>query len=179
MAGPAWAEAVAQANAEAKQPVLLLRDARLPAAVWPAWADVFDEAGYAALIADFPLDGEPGRGLGVLQIRPLVLALNNRPAVVGHGAGGLIAGNLARDGLTAAAVAVAPDPQPDWPAGMRSGSGGPLLVIAGPRTSEPPPFVGGAATEFLYRPEDPAALMAGPAWREVAEASLSFIQRFV
>ncbi|UFZ03010.1 alpha/beta fold hydrolase [Bradyrhizobium ontarionense] len=132
-------------------------------------------------------------------------ALDRRPALVGHALGGLIAQTLAGRGLSAATVAIDPAPfrgglplpvsalRSAWPMPQTpasSGQRGPLLIISGERDHTLPPSVGRAAyerqernqdavTEFVQLPWRGHALTIGSGWREVAEAALNFVRRFL
>ncbi|MBI1196540.1 MAG: alpha/beta fold hydrolase [Phenylobacterium sp.] len=114
MAGPSWASAVERANAEGKQPVLFVHGPWLSARAWAPWAALFEKAGYASLQPAWP-DGDDLAARATLgaarrRFTRIVEALNNRPAIVGHSLGALIAQMLAAEGLSAATVAVAPAP---------------------------------------------------------------------
>jgi len=89
---------------------------------WANWADFFKQAGYAPLTPDWPDDPET---VEEARAAPHVLAkktlkqvadhtteiinaLDQKPAVMGHSTGGLLAQMLAGRGLSAATVAIDP-----------------------------------------------------------------------
>lgn len=155
-----WAEGVAAANAEAKQPILFLPPSSAAPTAWAQWVETFEAAGYATLAPDWPPDQDDGPSRDALAratgyFAEVAQALSSRPAIIGHGLGADVARALAGEGLSAATVAVAPGSAADArpaEAGAATDEDGPLLIIPG----------GGDAF--------------GPA---AAESALSFIQRFV
>jgi pimeloyl-ACP methyl ester carboxylesterase len=118
------AEQIDAANASGKTPVVFVHGLWLLRTSWERWETLFEEAGYAPVAADWP--GDPASveaarsnpdafaGKGVAQIADhiaeLIGRLENKPAVVGHSFGGLMAQIVAGRGLTAAAVAIDPAP---------------------------------------------------------------------
>jgi pimeloyl-ACP methyl ester carboxylesterase len=115
---------VEAANAGGRTPVVFIHGLWLLASSWERWASLFEGAGYAPVLADWPDDPatvEEARanpqafaGKGVAQVADhmaeLIGALNKKPAVVGHSFGGLITQIIAGRGLSAASVAVDPAP---------------------------------------------------------------------
>jgi non-heme chloroperoxidase len=115
---------VEAANAGGRTPVVFIHGLWLLASSWERWASLFEEAGYAPVLADWPDDpatveearANPGAlaGKGVGQVTDhmveLVGALNKTPAVVGHSFGGMIAQIVAGRGLSVASVAIDPAP---------------------------------------------------------------------
>jgi pimeloyl-ACP methyl ester carboxylesterase len=118
------ARQVEQANASGKPPVVFIHGLWLLPSSWDRWAQLFEEAGYAAVTPSWPDDPET-----VEQARadPDVLAkktlkqvadhtaeviggLRRKPAVMGHSTGGLLAQMIADRGLSAATVAIDPGP---------------------------------------------------------------------
>ena len=110
------------ANASGKTPVVFIHGLWLLPSSWANWADFFTQAGYAPLTPDWPDDPET-----VEQARAepevvanktleqvadhtteIITALDNKPAVMGHSTGGLLAQMLAGRGLSAATVAIDP-----------------------------------------------------------------------
>jgi non-heme chloroperoxidase len=110
------------ANASGHTPVVFIHGLWLLPSSWDNWADFFSQAGYAPLTPDWPDDPE-----GVEQARAnpdvlakktlkqvadhtieIITALDNKPAVMGHSTGGLLAQMLAGRGLSAATVAIDP-----------------------------------------------------------------------
>jgi non-heme chloroperoxidase len=115
---------VRRANATGKQPVIFVHGLWLLPSSWDRWAQLFDEAGYVALTPGWPDDPDT---VEAARVAPAVMAnktigqvadhfaavaaaLTNRPAIVGHSFGGLLAQILAGRGLSAATVAIDPAP---------------------------------------------------------------------
>jgi pimeloyl-ACP methyl ester carboxylesterase len=115
---------VEAANAGGKTPVVFIHGLWLLASSWQRWAELFEGAGYAPVLAEWP--GDPatvaearanpqalaGKGVGQVadHMAELIGALDRKPAVVGHSFGGLMAQIVAGRGLCAASVAVDPAP---------------------------------------------------------------------
>ena len=110
------------ANASGLQPVVFVHGLYLLASSWDNWRAFFEERGYTALAPGWPDDPET-----VVEANdsPEVFAhkrikqvtdyyvqalsqLKRKPAVVGHSFGGLIAQQLADEGLSAVTVAIDP-----------------------------------------------------------------------
>ncbi len=118
------ARQIEAANEGERTPVLFVHGLWLLAGSWRNWADLFSEAGYAPILAEWPDDAatvdearanpDAFAGKGVAQVADhmadVIAALEHKPAVVGHSFGGLIAQILAGRGLSAATVAVDPAP---------------------------------------------------------------------
>jgi non-heme chloroperoxidase len=117
-------EQIDQANASGRTPVVFVHGLWLLRTSWNRWADLFDQAGYAAVTPEWPDDPET---VGEANAHPEVFAhktvgqvadhfadeigkLNKQPAVIGHSFGGLLAQMLAGRGLSAATVAIDPAP---------------------------------------------------------------------
>jgi non-heme chloroperoxidase len=113
---------VEQANASGKTPVVFIHGLWLLPSSWANWADFFKQAGYAPLTPDWPDDPETVEGA---RAEPEILAkktlkqvgdhttevitvLDEKPALIGHSTGGLLAQMLAGRGLSAATVAIDP-----------------------------------------------------------------------
>jgi pimeloyl-ACP methyl ester carboxylesterase len=117
-------EQIEAANTSGRTPVVFVHGLWLLRTSWERWEALFEEAGYAAISADWPDDPpsvEAARsnpdafaGKGVAQVADhvagLIGRLEKKPAVVGHSFGGLMAQIVAGRGLTAAAVAIDPAP---------------------------------------------------------------------
>jgi pimeloyl-ACP methyl ester carboxylesterase len=118
------ARQVEQANASGRTPVVFIHGLWLLPSSWDRWAELFDEAGYAALTPSWPDDPET---VAEARAHPEVLArktlgqvadhtaeviglLEKKPAVIGHSTGGLLAQIIADRGLSAATVAIDPGP---------------------------------------------------------------------
>jgi len=118
------AEHVARANASGRQPVVFIHGLWLLPSSWDRWASVFEEAGYVALTPGWPDDPET---VEEAKAKPEVFAhktigqvanhfaviigkLEQRPAVIGHSFGGLLAQIIAGRGLAAVSVAIDPAP---------------------------------------------------------------------
>jgi non-heme chloroperoxidase len=110
------------ANASGRTPVVFIHGLWVLPSSWDNWADFFEQAGYAPLTPDWPDDPETVRGARaepeVLAKKTLkqvadhtteiINALDQKPAVMGHSTGGLLAQMLAGRGLSAATVAIDP-----------------------------------------------------------------------
>jgi len=110
------------ANASRSTPVIFIHGLWLLPSNWANWADFFRQAGYAPLTPDWPDDPET---VEAARANPDVLArkglkqiadhtadvigrLEQKPVVMGHSTGGLVAQMLAGRGLSAATVAIDP-----------------------------------------------------------------------
>ena len=110
------------ANASGKTPAVFIHGLWLLPSSWANWADFFKQAGYAPLTPDWPDDPETveqaranpevlaGKTLAQVadHTTEIINALDNKPAVMGHSTGGLLAQMLAGRGLSAATVAIDP-----------------------------------------------------------------------
>ena len=110
------------ANASGTTPVVFIHGLWLLPSSWANWADFFEQAGYAPLTPDWPDDPET---LEAARANPDVLAkktlkqvadhtadvigkLDQKPVVMGHSTGGLVAQMIAGRGRSAATVAIDP-----------------------------------------------------------------------
>ena len=115
---------VEQANASGRTPVVFIHGLWLLPSSWDHWADLFEDAGYAAVTPSWPDDPET---VAEARANPEVFArktlgqvadhtaeviggLAKKPAVMGHSTGGLLAQIIADRGLSAATVAIDPGP---------------------------------------------------------------------
>ena len=115
---------VEQANASERTPVVFIHGLWLLPSSWDHWADLFEDAGYAAVTPSWPDDPET---VEEARANPEVFArktigqvadhtaeviggLEKKPAVIGHSTGGLLAQIIADRGLSAATVAIDPGP---------------------------------------------------------------------
>jgi pimeloyl-ACP methyl ester carboxylesterase len=115
---------VERANASGKALVVFIHGLWLLPSSWDRWAQLFEEAGYAAVTPSWPDDPET---LEEARANPDVFAkktlgqiadhtaevigrLTMRPAVMGHSTGGLLTYMIADRGLSAASVAIDPGP---------------------------------------------------------------------
>src|SRR4029450_8620089 len=110
------------ANASGNPPVVFVHGLRLVPSSWDPWVQHFSEAGYAPLTPDWPDDPETVEEAranpDVLAKKTLeqvaehtteiINALDQKPAVMGHSTGGLLAQMLAGRGLSAVPVAIGP-----------------------------------------------------------------------
>jgi non-heme chloroperoxidase len=115
---------VEQANASGRTPVVFIHGLWLLPSSWDRWADLFEDAGYAAVTPSWPDDpetveearGHPevlaGKTLGQVadHTAEVIGALGKKPAVMGHSTGGLLAQIIADRGLSAVTVAIDPGP---------------------------------------------------------------------
>jgi non-heme chloroperoxidase len=118
------AEQVTRANESGKAPVVFVHGLWLLPSSWDRWAELFEQAGYAAVQPGWPDDPETveearehpevfaGKGVGEVadHFQEVIAGLEQKPAVIGHSFGGLLAQILAGRGLAAAAVAIDPAP---------------------------------------------------------------------
>jgi non-heme chloroperoxidase len=118
------AQQIEKANAAGLTPVVFIHGLWLLPSSWDRWAQVFEEAGYAALVASWPDDPEtveqaranPGvfakKTVGQVadHVAEVIGKLTRKPAVIGHSFGGLLSQILAGRGLSAASVAIDPAP---------------------------------------------------------------------
>src|SRR4051794_30129506 len=109
---------IEHANQSGKTPVVFIHGLWLLPSSWDNWAELFEEAGYAALTPSWPDDPET---VEEARANPDALAkktlrqvadhtadvigeLNEKPAVMGHSTGGLLAFMIADRGLSAVSV---------------------------------------------------------------------------
>ena len=121
---PREAEQIERANQSGKTPVVFIHGLWLLPSSWDRWADLFEDAGYAAVTPSWPDDPET---VSEARANPEVLArktlgqvadhtadvigrLERKPAVMGHSTGGLLAQIIADRGLSVATVAIDPGP---------------------------------------------------------------------
>ena len=112
------------ANAAGATPIVLIHGLWLLPSSWASWVDFFRQAGFAPLTPDWPDDPAT---VDTARENPDVLAkktlkqvadhtadvigmLVNKPVVMGHSTGGLVAQMIAGRGLSAATVAIDPGP---------------------------------------------------------------------
>jgi pimeloyl-ACP methyl ester carboxylesterase len=115
---------IEQANASGRTPVVFIHGLWVLASSWANWADLFEEAGYAAVTPIWPDDPDTveqaranpdlfaKKTLGQIadHTAEVIGKLNNKPAVMGHSTGGLLCQMIADRGLSAASVAIDPGP---------------------------------------------------------------------
>ncbi|HEY3828252.1 MAG TPA: alpha/beta hydrolase [Solirubrobacteraceae bacterium] len=118
------AEQIKKANATKLTPVVFIHGLWLLPSSWDRWATVFEEAGYTPLTPGWPDDP---RTVEEANEHPEIFAhktvgqvadhfdevigkLKQKPAVIGHSFGGLLAQIIAGRGLAAVAVAIDPAP---------------------------------------------------------------------
>src|ERR687898_247297 len=113
---------VEQANASGRTSVVFIHGLWLLPSSWDRWAELFEDAGYAAVTPSWPDDPETvaearahpevfaRKTLGQVAAHPaeVIGRLEKKPAVMGHSTGGLLAQMLAGRGLSAATVAIDP-----------------------------------------------------------------------
>jgi pimeloyl-ACP methyl ester carboxylesterase len=118
------AEEVARANATGLQPVVFIHGLWLLPSSWDRWATVFEEAGFTALTPGWPDDPDTVEeanahpevfakktvGQVADHFAEIVAKLDQKPIIIGHSFGGLLAQILAGRGLSAVSVAIDPAP---------------------------------------------------------------------
>jgi non-heme chloroperoxidase len=117
-------EQVESANASERTPVVFIHGLWLLPSSWQRWAEMFEEAGYAAVTPTWPGDPETveearahpevfaGQTVGQVadHVAEVIGRLSAKPVVIGHSFGGLLAQITAGRGLSAATVAIDPAP---------------------------------------------------------------------
>jgi pimeloyl-ACP methyl ester carboxylesterase len=110
------------ANATGNTPVVFIHGLWLLPSSWDNWADFFEQAGYTPLTPDWPDDPDT---VAAARANPDVLAkktlkqiadhttevihaLDEKPVLIGHSTGGLLAQMLAGRGLATVTVAIDP-----------------------------------------------------------------------
>jgi non-heme chloroperoxidase len=118
------AEQIETANAAGKTPVVFIHGLWLLPSSWARWAAAFEQAGFTALTPGWPDDprtvAEANANPGVFakktvgqvadHFAEVIERLGEKPAVVGHSFGGLLAEIVAGRGLARASVAISPAP---------------------------------------------------------------------
>ena len=118
------ARQIDQANASGRTPVVFIHGLWLLPSSWDNWADLFEEAGYAAVTPSWPDDPETIEearahpevfarktiGQTADHTADVIAGLAKKPVVMGHSTGGLLAQIIADRGLSAATVAIDPGP---------------------------------------------------------------------
>ena len=115
---------IQRANVSGLHPVVFVHGLWLLPSSWQRWAEAFEEAGYIALMPDWP--GDPATvaeanahpdafanqtvGQVADHFSAIIAQLERKPAVIGHSFGGLLAQILAGRGLSAVTVAIDPAP---------------------------------------------------------------------
>src|SRR5437667_4350401 len=111
-----------RANTEGKQPIMFVHGLWLLASSWDNWRAFFEEQDYTTLAPGWPDDpqtvAEATDDPEVFADKRLkqvtdhyadaIRQLKTKPAVIGHSFGGLIAQQLADEGLSAVTVAIDP-----------------------------------------------------------------------
>jgi non-heme chloroperoxidase len=115
---------VAKANTSGRPPVVFIHGLWLLASSWDPWTTLFEEAGFAAVAAQWPDDpatvveanAHPGtfahKSVGQIanHVGEVIRALTVKPVVVGHSFGGLLTQIIAGRSLSRASVAIDPAP---------------------------------------------------------------------
>jgi len=115
---------VERANASGLTPVVFVHGLWLLPSSWDRWAELFETAGYVALTPGWPDDPETvaqasahpeafaHKSIGQVadHFAAIIGSLAEKPAIIGHSFGGLLAQILAGRGLAAVSVAVDPAP---------------------------------------------------------------------
>jgi pimeloyl-ACP methyl ester carboxylesterase len=118
------AQQVQRANETGLAPVVFVHGLWLLPSSWDRWAEVFEQAGYTALTPGWPDDPQTvdeahanpevfaRKTVGQVadHLQEIIGGLDEKPVIVGHSFGGLLAQILAGRGLSAATVAIDPAP---------------------------------------------------------------------
>ena len=118
------AEQIDRANASQRPPVVFVHGLWLLPSSWDRWRTVFENAGYSTLAPGWPDDpvtveeanAHPEvlarKSVGQISdhFEDVIRKLSDRPALIGHSFGGLIAQILAGRGVAEATVAIDPAP---------------------------------------------------------------------
>jgi non-heme chloroperoxidase len=114
------AEHIAAVNASGRTPVVFIHGLWLLPSSWDRWAEVFENNGYAPITPGWPDDPETveeanahpevfaNKTVGQVadHYAAVIDRLTEKPAVIGHSFGGLLAQMVAGRGLSAATVAI-------------------------------------------------------------------------
>jgi non-heme chloroperoxidase len=117
---------IQRANTSARRPVVFVHGLWLLPSSWDRWAALFEEVGYAALTPGWPDDPDTvaganahpdvmaGKTIGQVadHFDAVIQRLTQKPVIIGHSFGGLLAQILAGRGLSAATEAIDPAPFP-------------------------------------------------------------------
>jgi pimeloyl-ACP methyl ester carboxylesterase len=115
---------IERANSTSATPVVFIHGLWLLPASWEPWAQVFEDAGYIAVLPGWPDDPETveeakadpdvfaRKSVGQVAdyVDGIIRRLDRKPVVIGHSFGGLMTEILAGRGIAAASVAIAPAP---------------------------------------------------------------------
>jgi non-heme chloroperoxidase len=115
---------VENANKSGKTPVVFIHGLWVLPSSWDNWVKFFEKNGYSGLTPDWPDDPETveqaranpdvfaKKTLGQVRdhVAEVIGQLQEKPVVIGHSTGGLLAQILAGRGLSAATVAIDPGP---------------------------------------------------------------------
>ena len=118
------AEQIQRANAAGRTPVMFVHGLWLLPSSWDRWAALFEASGYAALTPGWPDDPETtteasehpevfaGKSIGQVADHFAAIAgsLAQKPVIIGHSFGGLLAQIIAGRGLAAVSVVIDPAP---------------------------------------------------------------------
>lgn len=113
---------IERANDEGKQPIVFVHGLWLLSSSWDRWRALFEEQGYTTLAPGWPDDPETVQEANddpeafahkrLAQVTQhyvsAIQQLKRRPAIVGHSFGGLIAQQIAGEGVSAVTVAISP-----------------------------------------------------------------------
>jgi non-heme chloroperoxidase len=117
-------EQVDRANATGRTPVVFIHGLWLLPSSWDQWVPVFEDAGYAAVSPGWPDDPETvaeaaahpevfaRKSVGDIadHLEAVITRLDDKPVLIGHSFGGLLAQILAGRGRAAVTVAIDPAP---------------------------------------------------------------------
>lgn len=115
---------ICRAEAMGTPVVVFVHGLWLLASSWEPWRELFESRGYATIATDWPADppmveqarsapaAMAGNSLADItsHVASVLSMLSTKPIVIGHGFGGLVAQQLAGQGLVAASVPISPAP---------------------------------------------------------------------
>ena len=168
---------VERANASGKTPVVFIHGLWLLPSSWDRWAELFEQAGYAAVTPSWPDDPET---IDEARAHPEVFAGKTLGQVADH---------VAAPGAPLFQAATANlNPRTEVKVDTKNPARGPLLIISGEKDNTVPWAIANASykrqkrnpgvTEITELPDRGHSLVIDSGWEEVAQTALDFVKRF-